>query len=317
MNNSPAISESRRQNTLPTRKFIENAGESELSVTSLSELLIEELAKAVSLPNSPTAKRFIRKLCGRATRKFSELGLELDRIVAEGGLSAGACWVQPRFVAANLARGLENIPANGPLVIASNHPGSYDSVIISAHVTRPDYKVIIGDIPFFQNLPNLRKRAIFAPAVTDVVGRMNAVRESIRHLQAGGALLIFARGGIEADPSMMTGADAEFHLWSRSLEIFLRHVPQARILTTIVSGVIAEAAFHHPVTWLRAARPDKQRLAFMYQMVRQVTSGREIFGLRARVTFGEVIASGTSRHILDGVAAAAHRTLRQHLAWQG
>ena len=287
------------------------------TVASLSELLIEELIKAMALPNSAAARSFLRKLLGRATRNFSELGLELDCVVAEGGLSAGARWVQPRFVASNLACGVENIPPGGPLVIASNHPGSYDSVIISAHVLRPDYKVIIGNIPFFQNLPNLRERAIFAPAVNDMAGRMNTVRESIRHLKTGGALLIFARGSIEADPSIAPDADAEFELWSRSLEIFLRHIPQARILTTIVSGVIAEAAFHHPITWLRAARPDKQRLAFMYQMIRQMASGKETFGLRARVTFGELISGATHQHILDEVAEAAHRTLRQHLAWQG
>jgi hypothetical protein len=286
------------------------------SVASLSELLFEELAMAMALPNSATAKRFIRRLFGRAARKFSELGLELDRVVEEGGLSAGARWVQPRFVQSNIACGVENIPRDGPLVIASNHPGSYDSVMISAHVLRPDYKVIIGNIPFFQNLPNLRQHTIFAPEVSNVAGRMNTVRQSIRHLQAGGALLIFARGGIEADPSITPGADAEFHQWSRSLEIFLRHVPRARVLTTIVSGVIAEAAFRHPITWLRAARPDKQRLAFMYQMIRQVISGKETFGLHARVTFGELISGATQQHVLDEVAEAANRTLRQHLAWQ-
>lgn len=286
------------------------------TVASLSELLIEELANAVALPNSATARNFIRKLFGRAARKFSDLALELDRVVAQGGLSAGARWVQPHFVESNEACGVENIPPEGPLVIASNHPGSVDSVIISAHVERPDYKIIIGNIPFFQNLPNLRERAIFAPADTNVAGRMNTVRESIRHLQAGGALLIFARGGIEADPSIAPDADAEFHLWSRSLEIFLRHVPQARILTTIVSGVIAEAAFHHPITWLRKARPDKQRLAFMYQMIRQMASGKETFGLRARVTFGDLISESTHQHILDEIAGAAQRTLGQHMAWQ-
>ena len=315
MNNPPVISESRRLNKSPTRQFLENAKGEKPSVTFLSEMLVEELAKAVSLPNSVTAKRFIRKLFGRATRKFAELGLELDRIVAEGGLSAGARWIQPRFVASNVAQGVEKIPPDGPLVIASNHPGSYDSIMISAHVARADYEVIIGDIPFFQNLPNLRQRAIFAPAVSDVVGRMNTVRESIRHLQAGGSLLIFARGGIEADPSIAPDADAEFNLWSRSLEIFLRHVPRARVLTTIVSGVIAEAAFRHPITWLRGARPDKQRLAFMYQMIRQVTSGQEIFGLRARVTFGELVNGATHQHILEKVSEAAQRTLGQHLAW--
>lgn len=285
------------------------------TVASLSELLIYELAKAALVQHSNAAKRFIRGLFGKAARKFSELGLELDHVIAEGGLSAGARWVQSRFVLSNEARGVENIPPEGPLVIASNHPGSVDSVMISAHVKRPDYKIIIGDIPFFQNLPNLRERAIFAPANADLVGRMNTVRESIRHLRAGGALLIFARGGIEMDPSIAPNADEEFHLWSRSLEIFQRHVPQARILTTIVSGVIAEAAFHHPITWLRRARPDKQRLAFMYQMIRQMVSGKETFGLRARVTFGEVISGVPQLHVLDEVACAAQRTLVQHLAW--
>ncbi len=286
------------------------------TITSFSELLVEELAKAAALPNSAAAKRFIRMLFGRATRKFSALGLELDRIVAEGGLSAAARWILPRFVASNTARGVENIPPDGPLVIASNHPGSYDLIVISAHVTRPDYKVIIGNIPFFQNLPNLCQHAIFAPPTSDVVGRMSTLRASIRHLQAGGALLIFARGGIEADPSIDPEAGAEFGFWSRSLEIFLRHVNQARVLTAIVSGVIAQAAFHHPITWLRTARPDKQRLAFMYQMMRQVTSGEERFGLHARVTFGELICGGTQQRILDQVVGAARRTLEQHMAWQ-
>jgi hypothetical protein len=293
------------------------------SAAALSELLIYELAKAVRLQQNATVKRIIRGLFGKAARKFSDLGLELDRVVGEGGLSAGARWVQPHFVRSNKACGVENIPAKGPLVIAANHPGSVDSVMISAHVARPDYKVIIGNIPFFQNLPNLRERAIFAPADSNVVGRMNTVRESIRHLQAGGALLIFARGGIEADPSIAADADAEFHLWSRSLEIFLHHVPQARILTTIVSGVIARDAFRHPITLLRKKRPDKQRLAFMYQMIRQMASGKETFGLRAQVTFGEIISGATpqncgatQQHILDEVACAAQRTLGQHLAWQ-
>ena len=279
-------------------------------------MLIHELAKAIRLPDSKIAKRLIRKLFGRAASKFSDLALELDRVISDGGLSGGARWVQPRFVKSNQARGVENIPPEGPLVIAANHPGSYDSVMISAHVQRPDYQIIIGNIPFFQNLPNLSERAIFAPAVTDVMGRMNTVREAIRHLRAGGALLIFARGNIEADPSIASDAESEFHLWSRSLEIFLRCVPQARVLTTIVSGVIAKAAMHHPVTLFRKARPDKQRLAFMYQMIRQMMTGKELFGLEAKVTFGEVVSGSTYQHTLDEIKNAAHKTFQQHLGWQ-
>ena len=212
-------------------------------IRQLKELLVYELAKALGLPQSSSVRSMTRAVFGKATQKFSELAVGLDRVVAEGGVSAGANWILPRFVRSHIAHGTENIPAEGPLVIASNHPGSYDSIVISAHVKRPDYKIIIGDIPFFKNLPNISRSAIFAPAVENIQGRMQVVRDCIRHLQYDGALLIFARGGIEADPSFMPSPDAEFNLWSRSLEIFLRRVPQTRVLVTIVSGVIAEAAF--------------------------------------------------------------------------
>ena len=282
---------------------------------TLTDTLIFELAKAMDLPQSLPVKAVIRALFGQAARKFSQLARDLDRVIGSGGLAAGARWVLPRFTKAYEARGAEAIPPEGPLVIASNHPGSIDSVAISAHVERADYRIIIGNIPFFQNLPNLSERAFFAPPDENVPGRMRVVRECIRHLQAGGALLIFPRGTIEADPAFMPDANAEFHLWSHSLEIFLRHVPATRLLVTMASGVIAQNAFHHPLTWLRKARPDKQRLAFMYQMVRQVLTGQECFGMTPRVTLGEIIANAHPERALQQVEAAANRTLHEHLAW--
>ncbi len=285
-------------------------------IQRLKELLVYELTKALGLPQRNSVKSVIRWVFGKALQKFSELAVGLDQAVAQGGVSAGANWILPRFVKSHAARGTENIPAKGPLVIAANHPAAYDSLVISAHVARPDYKVIIGDIPFFQNLPNISKNAIFAPADADIQGRMRVVRECIRHLQNEGALLIFARGGIEADPAFMPAPDGEFNLWSRSLEIFLRCVPQTRVLITIVGGVIAESAFRHPITWFRQARPDKQRLAFMYQMVRQMLSGKETFGLIPHVTFGDVITGANHEGVLEQVTGAAQRTLEQHLAWQ-
>jgi hypothetical protein len=135
-------------------------------------------------------------------------------------------------------------------------------------------------------------------------------------LQDGGALLIFARGGIEADPDWMPNPDGEFDQWSRSLEIFIERVPQTRVLVTIVSGVIQRTAMRNPLTWLRKNRPDRQRLAFIYQMMRQTLSGKELFGLTPRVTFGEVVAGATRTHVLAEVSAAARRTLERHMAWQ-
>ena len=287
------------------------------NIDALTETLIAEITKALALPQTSTVRKIIRLLAGKAARRFSQLALELDHVIEQDGLAAGARWLLPRFVRIHSACGVENIPHAGPLVIASNHPASIDSVVISAHVTRPDYKVIIGEIPFFKNLPNVSRNSIFAPAPNDISGRMQAVPQIIHHLKKGSAILIFARGGIEADPAFMPEADAEFDKWSRSLEIFLRKVPQTQILVTMISGVITKSAMSHPITRFREIRPDRQRLAFMYQMIRQILSGKEIFGLTRRVTFGELININNTtdrEQILQTINKSAHRVLKTHMA---
>jgi len=291
--------------------------EHNVNIDALTKTLIAEITKALALPQTSTVRKIIRLLAGKAARRFSQLALELDHVIEQDGLAAGARWLLPRFVRIHSACGVENIPHEGPLVIASNHPASIDSVVISAHVMRPDYKVIIGEIPFFKNLPNVSRNSIFAPAPNDISGRMQAVPQIIHHLKKGSAILIFARGGIEADPAFMPEADAEFDKWSRSLEIFLRKVPQTQILVTMVSGVITKSAMSHPITRFREIRPDRQRLAFMYQMIRQILSGKEIFGLTRRVTFGELININNTtdrEQILQTINKSAYRVLKTHMA---
>jgi hypothetical protein len=282
-------------------------------IHALTETLIYELVKAFALPPSNLANRLIRLIFGKAARATAEVGIGLDCAVAEGGLPAGARWLLPRFVKSHSACGVENIPDSGPLVIASNHPASIDSIVISAHVNRRDYKVIIGDIPFFEHLPHVSRHSIFAPDKNDLAGRMQVMRESIRHLRNGGALLIFPRGTIEPDPAFMPHPDAEFHHWSRSLEIFMQRVTGLQILITIASGVISQSAMRHPITRFRRSRPDRQRLAFLYQLARQMLSGKEIFGLTPRITFGEILAEKNHEHMLVEIEQAARRTLVRHM----
>jgi hypothetical protein len=73
----------------------------------------------------------------------------------------------------------------------------------------------------------------------------------------------------------------------------------------------------HPITWFRKNRPDRQRLAFMYQFIRQMIAGRELFGLTPRVTFGERICAQhtTDRaHMLEAITRSAHIGLQAHLS---
>jgi len=290
-----------------------------LEVQTLSNTLLYELTKALGFSQSNILGKALCPLFKKATLKFAELGLGLDQVVAKQGVASGARWVLPRFVVGYNARGVENIPSTGPLVIAANHPAAYDSLVVSAYVNRSDYKIIIGDIPFFERLPHVSQYAFYAPNPQHVHGRMAVIRQSIRHLEEGGALLIFARGAIEPDPDFMPDADAGFGLWSRSMQIFLSRVPKTRVLVTIVSGVIARAAYQHPFTWFRRQRPDRQRLAFMLQMLRQILSGEQLYDLMPRVSFGELIGLSDAcdhKQVLSTITDSARRLLRSHMAWQ-
>jgi hypothetical protein len=95
----------------------------------------------------------------------------------------------------------------------------------------------------------------------------------------------------------------------------MQRVPGLQILITIASGVISPSAMRHPITRFRTARPDRQRIAFMYQLARQMLSGKEIFSLTPRITFGEIIGGRNHEHMLAEIEQAARRTLYHHMTW--
>lgn len=279
----------------------------------LTNSIIDEIIRAMGLPNNSFTQFLIRLFFENSSLRFTDIILKLDNKIKKNGSMLGARWLLKYFVLDTEVNGAELIPETGPLIIVSNHPASYDGILITACVPRNDLKIIIGEIPPYRFLPHISQHAIFSKKVENTVGRMQAARNAIRHLKNGGALLIFPRGGIEPDPSFMSTPDLEFDYWSHSLEIFLKNVPNSQVLVTIVGGVISKKIFKHPFTWFRKSRPDRQRLAFIYQIIRQVLSGKELFGLRPRVTFGELLSSTST---LEDIEVAARRTLKKHLCFE-
>lgn len=289
--------------------------ECENKINQLADSFLFQVARVMALPYGGGVKFLLGLGVGKAARRLAKLSLELDQKIERHGPATGVRWLLSHFVAGYESRGIEIIPKTGPLVIAANHPSSYDALVISACIHRPDYKIIIGDIPPFHYLPHVCQHAIFSPPTKDTFGRMQVIREAIQHLKQGGTLLIFPRGDVEPDPAFMPNPDHEFDRWSRSLEIFLRRVPQTRVLVTIVSRVISPAAMRHPITWFRRSQKDRQRLAYIYQIIRQVLSGKELFGLKPRVTFGELISSTKEQNVLTLVERAARITIQRHLSY--
>ncbi len=209
-----------------------------------------------------------------------------------------------------------DFPPQGPLIIASNHPGTVDSLALTATANRLDLKIIASDVGFLRNLPHISEHLIFTPR-SNLQRRMIALRESIRHLQTGGSLLLFSHGTIDPDPALMPVAARELIGWSRSLEIFLRSVPEVQVIVSIVSGVIDPACMRHPITWLRRARPDRQRLAMMIQIIEQMLGRR--FDITPKVSFGELVDMeniGNTEQTLEVITHSAQQLMQSHMPWQ-
>jgi hypothetical protein len=140
-------------------------------LNQLNEAILFEITRAMALPQTDSARTVVRIVFGKATRRFSKMVLELDHVVEQNGSSAGARWLLRHFVRSHTANGVEIIPKDGPLIIAANHPASYDGIVISAYINRPDYKIVIGEVPPYRYLPNISRIAIFSPPVKNTIGR--------------------------------------------------------------------------------------------------------------------------------------------------
>jgi len=287
-------------------------------VATLTRLINDEVIHAMGLKPEGWPGRHLQPILSKATWRFCEIFSTADRIIAEKGLAAAARWVLLNLAKDLRTRGVENIPPEGPLIIAANHPGAVDSLAIGASVGRDDLKIIASDVPFLKGLSHIGQHLIFLPR-QGLQDRMLAMRCALRHVMQGGAVLLFARGGIDPDPAFMPLAEAEQELtkWSRSLAIFLNKVPRAQVITSIVSDVIDPRYMQHPITWLQRARPDRQRLAIMIQIIQQML-GKQL-DLVPHVSFGEAVdwrATSTGGDPLRAVVDAAKRLLKSHLAWQ-
>jgi hypothetical protein len=140
-------------------------------------------------------------------------------------------------------------------------------------------------VPALRNLRATSRHLIYTRLGDDSHARISAARESVRHLRSGGALLVYASGKLDPDPAALPGAKEALQEWSGSLAWFLRQVPDAVLVVTIVSDVLAPSCLRNPLTRLRKQQRRKQFLAETVQIGQQVLFGRR-FPLTPQVHFG-------------------------------
>jgi hypothetical protein len=200
--------------------------------------------------------------------------------------------VLPKFISRLEVEGQEQIPQEGPLLVASNHPGGADSIALAASLPRQDLKIVVSAMPFIRGLPNSARHFIYT--TLDVHERMRVVRESIRHLREGGSLLIFPRGQVEPDPAHLPGALEAVSQWSPSVGLIVKSVPETQVVPAVVSGVLAPSSLRNPLTRIRSSARDRQMLAEFLQIIQQMLLPRRI-AVAAQVRFGRPFVAGTDR----------------------
>lgn len=282
---------------------------------NIRETITDEIFLAFGLKRDGFLRRTFGRLFFRPANRFSEIFARADEATGQAGLPGGS-----RVVASNMdiqveLRGGELMPAEGPLLVVSNHPGAYDSVALAYCIPRIDLKVIAFETQFYHTLPNISQRMIMAPA--DPSGRMIALRSAIQNLQTGGSIMQFGSGKIEPDPAIADGTDEWFENWSPSLEAMLRKVPDTRLVLAIVSGVLLRRFAKHPITHLRHGGVNQRRIAEFMQVINHLTSTKPL-NIQVRVNFSAPISladlqrDASDKRLMSSILAHASRLLEEH-----
>ena len=253
------------------------------NVSTLTKEMIIESLRAFNLPEGEFWQTTIGKIFYPPAKRFSEVFAKFDQDIVNFGIAEAARRLVPVFADSFITTGREHIPPEGPVLIASNHPGTVDGVSIVATALREDIKVVVGGMPFLQKLP-VAKNFTIASDRFDQGVRANVVRASIRHLKQGGAVLIFPSGQIDPDPAVLPGAREALDKWSRSIAIMLKQVPETHFVPAITSGVLHRKFTKSPLTRFQEDGVGKRRIMEYMQVIRQLIL-KEKLGLEPLITF--------------------------------
>lgn len=282
-------------------------------VAAIRRTITQEVLNALGLPRQWRGRVLVDALLWLPTRRFAHQMARFDAEIARSGIAAAARHLLAGYVNQVLVWGIEHIPPQGPVLLAGNHPGGYDTFAVLAGLPRPDLCMVVSGVDFTRSLPEASQRLIYVNADPGV--RMMAVRQSLRHLRQGGVLFIFPTGLVDPDPTLWPDQALQaLQNWSGSLEILLRQVPETRLVIAITSHVLAPACAYHPITRLARLEWQKRRLAEYWQIFQQLWLGRQ-FNLSPRLSFSQpcTIAELGRSELRQAILARAVQTLTDHI----
>lgn len=256
---------------------------------AVEQAVLNEVLWVMGLADHKRLGRLVTPILRPPVRRFARFAASFENDAARAGFCEASRIHIGDFVEHRDLTGDENIPAEGPMLVVSNHPGTYDLVMLAAAIKRVDLKIISSNVSFLRLFPATNEHFTYLASsgvVGDSFSRMATLRQSIRHLQAGGALFTFPSGRLDPDPALRPqAAREELKLWSTSLGLLLKIVPQVKVVPAMVSGVLSAGWYRSPVTWLRKEPHYKQKVAELFQVMQHFISP-DPTRLSPQITFG-------------------------------
>ncbi|MCU0315873.1 MAG: 1-acyl-sn-glycerol-3-phosphate acyltransferase [Fimbriimonadaceae bacterium] len=206
----------------------------------------EDLLRAFHLDRFPGAGKILSPLIRPSAKRFAVDIWGFETALAQGGLLSAARYALEHYASPPTILGAENIP-KGPFLIASNHPGMTDAMVIWHSIDRPDLKTLAGRRDLLDLLPATLQTLLIIKE-DDKASAFHAANSALRQ---GNPVLTFPAGRIEPDPAVRPGLRESLKTWSPSVALLARRagVP---ILPVLVTGTLSGEAYRSPlVSWFR------------------------------------------------------------------
>ncbi|HMS00786.1 MAG TPA: 1-acyl-sn-glycerol-3-phosphate acyltransferase [Anaerolineales bacterium] len=230
----------------------------------LTQINLDDLVSAFGWGQYPFLSKILQLAFISPARNFAQNMMDFDTDIARVGLGEAARQnLRDHYVQDLRAHGMENIPATGPALFLSNHPGLVDTLALFSAINRADLRIIAIERPFLATLANTSKQLFYISE--DESERIRAVRQVSSHLKNGFSALTFPAGEIEPDPAVHNDAIDSLAHWTNSAGVFIRFARDTVIVPTLVSGVVWEASLRNPLLWFKQTRKERELLAAAFQ----------------------------------------------------
>ena len=287
------------------------------NVETLTQINLDDLISSFGWQNRPFLARLLRHTFLTPPQTFAHQMVEFDSAIPTHGLvEASRCAIR-QYVDDIRIFGRDRIPTSGFLAL-SNHPGMTDTLSLFIALNRPDLKIIALDRPFLNALPNMSKQLAYV--TDDASSRIRMVRQLSIHLRNGGAALTFPAGHIEPDPDIRRGGVESLRSWTDSVGVFIRMAPEAAVLPVLVRGVVRKKTANHPLTYLKRARPEREKLTAALQLLAHVMFRQKDVHVRVQIgspVYARELGTTDTKVIHQAVLAEMKRLIESPPAGEG